>query len=452
MNTQLIPGLRLQPEDQFLITCLRTKLAMDQKDGLEKIDFSIIDWDLVFKKAIQWDIAPLLAKVIIKKSSLEMPDNFLHRIRVVYYKTFIANTSKFKELAKIIRAFNKLGIRVIILKGSHLAQFIYQDIGMRQMADIDILINKEYIQKVEELLFQLGYDYVELGPAAYDFLKVHRDTDGKQALINHYKKTHHHLLPFYSPKGIHRLEIHRDISTRAGPFNIDNEGLWRRAKSVDFEGSDSFIFCPEDLLLHLSLHASYYDQLQEHRLRVCCDMTSIVKHHSDAIDWSELRIRAHEWRAEKYLYLTLRLSKEILGANVPTTFLKDLTPFQFNEKIFVEAKKRVLSMEPSGPTYKGINHQAKIQIFRHDESLVKKVAFFLKKICISSEKLADRYSISASSKRVYFYRFVRFILLLYTYILAYGPYFFYKFVHKKVHHSSYNLDVWLGTPDSRMRE
>ena len=449
LNTQLIPGLKLQSEDQFLITCLRTILTMEKDDELEKIDFSIIDWDLVFKKAIQWDIAPLLAKMIIKKSSLEIPNNFLYRIRMVYSKTFIANTKNFRELAKIIEAFNKAGIRVMILKGSHLAQFVYQYIGMRPMADIDILIKKEHLHRVEELLFQLGYDYVELGPATYNFRKIDKDTHGKQALINQFYKKHHHLHPFCSSKGIHRLEIHRDISPRGGPFSIDTEGLWRRAKSVDFNGSGSSIFCPEDLLLHLSLHASYYDKLQKNRLRVCCDMASTIKHHSDEIDWNKLQIRAHEWGAGKYLYLTLRLSKEILGANVPNDLLKALTPFPFNEKIFLESKKRILCMEPSGPTCKGMNHHAKITIFRHDEGLVQKVSFFINRIFISSEKLADRYSISASSKRVYFFHFVRFISLLYTYILVYGPYYLYKFVHKKAHHSRYNLDVWLASSDSK---
>ncbi|RIK58724.1 hypothetical protein DCC62_29230, partial [candidate division KSB1 bacterium] len=83
--------------------------------------------------------------------------------------------------------------------------------------------------------------------------------------------------------------------------------------------------CPEDLLLHLCIHASYHHQFR-FGLRSLCDIAEIIRHYHSRLDWEQLRKRAEEWGVTKCVYLTLRLTNKLLEANVPHDVLQHLRP------------------------------------------------------------------------------------------------------------------------------
>jgi hypothetical protein len=60
------------------------------------------------------------------------------------------------------------------------------------------------------------------------------------------------------------------------------------------------------------------------------------------VDWEQLRLRAREWGVEKYVYLTLRLATELVGAVVPSWVLTTLAPVGFDPELISVAKKEVL--------------------------------------------------------------------------------------------------------------
>lgn len=447
VDYELIAGLKLRPEEHFIINSLRTKLCAENDDEFTRIDLSTIDWKVVYEKSMQWGVAPLLYKCIKEQSSLlqssDIPDYFLRKIKIAYLATFLANEKIFKGLGELLKVFNKAGIKVVLLKGSHVAQFTYQDIGVRPMSDIDIMVKTSDLDKVEKLLFQDGYNYMERKQATYDWYKKQFNVEGQANIIKWCKANGHQLWPFSNSKRIKKLEIHMTIDRINSPFSIDMAGIWKRLSAVQMYGVDTLIFSPEDLLLHLSLHVSHQHKFRAHGLRPFCDIAAVISHYEHEIDWKQLQVRAHKWQAEKYIYISLRLSQEILGARVAGGVLRSLKPALFNEKITLQASKRILSLGPVKPPFKGMRDRARIVIFHPDDSILRRASYFLKKVFISREDLAARYSVPPSSKRIYFFYFVRFILLLYSYIPPYSSYFLYRLVHKKDYHCNYNLDLWL---------
>ena len=448
-NYELITALKLRPEKQFIINCLRSEFDADTHDELPEAQLSAVDWNMIYEKSIQWGIASLLYKIIKKRSSpaqfASISDHFIQKMKIEYMRTFFSNKLNFQELANLLEVFSKAGIKLILLKGSHLAQFVYQDIGLRPMSDIDILVEKKDVDQAEGLLFQNAYDYKELNQATYDWYKEHFNVEGRANIIKWCKANMHQLLPFSNPRGIKKLEIHKTIDRVNSPFSIDMVELWKRSRAVQIKRLHTSVLSPEDLLLHLSLHVSHQHKLSAFRLRPFCDIAAVISHYEQEIDWNKVQIRAHEWGAEKYIYISLLLSQEILGARVPDRMLHALKPNPFNKKITLEASKRVLSFEP--PPFQGMRDRARILVFHSDDSLIRRVSYFLKKVFISEEDLATRYSVTASSKRVYFYYVVRFISLLYSYIPLYSSYYLYRLVHKKNYHCNYNLDLWLSSED-----
>lgn len=449
LTSELFNGLKLRPEERFIINCLRSEFNRENNDNFAKVALSNIDWNMVYEISAQWRITSLLYKIIEKRSSIiqfpNIPQYFFQKMEGMYIKILNQNRICFERLIEILKVFNKVKIKVILLKGSHLAQFIYQDIGIRSMADIDILVKKDDLDKVEGLLLQMGYDYPQLGQTVYDFFKVNRDTQGQVCLIERYKTNHYHLYPLSD--SIKHLEIHWTIVRPTSPFNIDIAGLWKRAKKVEVSRTNAMGLSPEDLLLHHSLHTSYSHKYNFRGIKQLYDIATIIDHYAHEIDWDQLQLRAYEWGIEKYLYLTLRLSQEILGASVPDSILHDLKPKLFNEKIVLEAQRRILSNEINKFTTASINSPEK---FYPDISLSEKISYIFHRIFIPSKELAFQYSLPASSKRLYFYYFVRFISLLYHKTPRYAKFFLYLLTHKKADFFNFNLDTWLIPSDSEM--
>jgi hypothetical protein len=440
LGSSLIANLGLTPEEQFILGCLRSEFGSEKNGGFPNGFDATINWKVVHEKSLQWNVAPLMYKIIKNSPSLlqqaSMPDHFVHELKNSYLLTFIVNETSFGGLSDVLAAFADAGIKVILLKGSHLALFVYQDIGVRPMTDIDILVKEEDLDKAEELLFRIGYYYYTRSD----------DPQRHAEIVSWDKMNSQELATLTNPKGIRNLDIHRAIEIPNSPFSINMAGLWKRAETANMGSVDILIFSPEDLLLHLSLHASYHHELRG--LKSLCDIAVSINHYEDRIDWDRLLMLANEWKATKYLYLTLRLSKEIIGARVPDSILLALKPILLNKKIIVEAIKRFLFLETKPP--KGMSYAANIMQFDADANLFNKLAFFLTRIFIPAEELAARYSLPASSKRVHLYHIVRLASLLYNYASAYSPYILYRLVHKREELSNYNLDLWLNSVGSKI--
>ena len=452
MGLLQIDSPALKQEELFILDCLRTEFSGGNSHIFSKAGLPIINWDSVNEKALQWNILPLLYKIIKNQSnflsSLDIPDHVVREIETAYIKTYVINKANFGKLFEIIKIFDTAGIRVILLKGAHLAQFVYQDIGLRWMADIDILIRRDDLERASGILANMGYEYPDLESAVWDDFGKRKDIRDKAEIIEWHKAHHMHLI-YCNPTDIQGLELHWGIARSASPFTIDTEGLWGRARAEEINGTKVWVLSPEDLLLHLSLHDSYYHHLKLFGLRPCCDVAAVVHRFSKQIDWGQVQARAREWGIQKYLYLTLRLSRELLGTEVPVDFLQAIRDRTCNDRIILEAERRILGKETHKPAFKGMTYPSAIHIFNPDEGLFKKICFFLKRIPISREELASRYSLHVSSKRICLYYPVRFASLLFSYARVYIPYFWYRLRHGQNHCVDYTLDLWLTSPTAK---
>jgi len=431
INSPLIANYEVLPEEQFIIRCLRLEFDKEARENGAPFKFLPMDWDRVYDKAIQWHIAPLLYKALLNQSaffqSLDIPDDFLQKLKTTYVRTFYANKKNYDSLAEVLEVFNKEGIEVIFLKGSFLAHFVYKDIGLRSMSDIDILVKKDDLCAAERQLSLLGCE----------FLRTTQDKQVLDHLIEKHRTSHHHLHPIVHPKGTKPLEVHWTIVHQDDPFNINIEGLWERAKSAQIDGKKALVLSPEDTLLNHALHASYCNKLVLYGMRSCCDIAAIINHYKQEIDWERLQRLAYEWGAEKYLYLTLRLSQEILGAAVPQDILQNLQPKPFHESLFLESQKRVISA-------KAADAVPDVKRFNPHSSFMNKMLLFLQRVFIPQEELSACYSLPAFSKRVYFYYIVRLFSLLYSI-----PFILHLLIHKKGNAYKNNFDLWLIFPDAQ---
>ena len=77
----------------------------------------------------------------------------------MYYKTLYMNIKFYDAYGKILSKFEEHNIQHIPLKGIYLAEWLYKDIGLRLLSDIDLLVKVSDGQKCIQLLMELGYKY-----------------------------------------------------------------------------------------------------------------------------------------------------------------------------------------------------------------------------------------------------------------------------------------------------
>jgi hypothetical protein len=240
-----------------------------------------------------------------------------------------------------------------------------------------------------------------------------------------------------------KLDLHFSPVKLTAPFNIDIDGLWERSKKAETNGTKTLLLSPEDLLLHISIHNSYNHKFKFYGIKAICDTAQTLNYYDTEIDWDRLKHRAYEWEAQKSLYLTLRLTQEILGGVITDEILDSLKPESCSNKIVSEAKHRIFSSEAKISPYAHMPTD-----FHPDNSLLKRISCTFKKIFIPPENLAALYKLPIHSKRVYLYYPIRFISFLYKKVPQYTPLFVSLLFHKKNDVVQNDFDLWLNSKES----
>ena len=182
----------------------------------------------------------------------------------------------YNELQTVLKAFNfkAAGIDVIVLKGAFLAELVYENIGLRAIGDVDLLVKKEDLGKVKRVLIHLGYQAL---PTRWGE-RLNELWETEWAEERHFTKANNV-----------DIDVHWYIQDRVDPFQIDIADLWEHAQPVVLAGVETLMLAPEDQLLHLCLH------LERHMrnkgavsFKWYCDIAAVIGHYRTAIDWTHL--------------------------------------------------------------------------------------------------------------------------------------------------------------------
>jgi hypothetical protein len=284
-------------------------------------------WSFLAEEALHHQLAALTYRRLMDGPLADsVPAAVATRLRARYLDTAFKNAVLLRRTAELAAELAKEGIPVILLKGLHLARFVYAEPALRSMTDIDLLVPRERLAEAERIFLSLGY-----GPLPRP------DLEEYTARSNHLAKLHKPGAPV--------LELHWTIELPTSPFHIDLDGLWARARATELQGVTVFLLAPEDLLLHLALHESYHHGFAWSALKGLVDLDAVVVRHAAELDWTVLAKRANTWGASGFIYTTLRLVKEILGTPIPTATFEALRHDPGDEAVIEAARQHVLSPE-----------------------------------------------------------------------------------------------------------
>ncbi len=265
-------------------------------------------WRALATEAQQQRVGAVFYDRIVQHERAEqMPAAVRAQLVETHQQTAVCNLMLYYHLGQLIRDLQAQAIPVILLKGAYLAATVYDDIALRYMVDADLLVPESALGAAIEIVTALGYQPLQPLIPVKSYL------------------AHHHHLPRFMKAGSLSVEIHWTITRPDQPYAITVADLWARAQTATVAGTAVGALAPEDLLLHVCLHATYH-HLLEQGIRFLCDIDAICSHFGPRLDWELVVARAQQWGWGPGVYLALQLAHDLLAAPAPPAVLTALAP------------------------------------------------------------------------------------------------------------------------------
>lgn len=342
------------------------------------------DWAAIVRESLRHCIAPLLYRSLTRNfREVCVPERVLRCLKDVYLHITARNIRFYHALDQLLKGIGD-SVPVLLLKGGHLAAFIYPNIGLRSMADMDILIHKIDLPEVAKALREL------------DYTRSMEEPD------------HPFHISYLDPTRTVSIEIHWNICPEKCPQNFLNiEDLWTDARSEVFKENEIKALRPEHLLLHICLHDavqhSYY-----FGLKTLCDIDAIIRCYREEIDWEMVVSCARHWTITKCTYLTFLLAKVLMCTDVPERVLAGLEPPDFGKENLSWGRNAIFE-----PPFQDEPISASFAEFWGASRYKNKLALLFESLFPPRETMARTYSVPSNAPRIllcYPWRLIEFFM------------------------------------------
>ncbi len=289
-------------------------------------------WQQLYQRAERHGLASLVYWHT-RQGQFSIPQPLFEQFKQAYLATLARNRIFYNELERVVSALTGRGIAVVLLKGAVFARMLYEDIGLRPMSDLDILVRKTDIPQVVSLL--KGNGYIEPVLHQSELLKqdVTHDVHLRQSQ------------PPYVDIEVHWLLVGGERFRQ----KTDMDWFWQRI--VPFEGWSEGVYTlsPTAHLLYLCGHLGFQHGLGNIGLLWLVDIRRFLAKYEHVIDWEEFVAGAkhHLWSAAAYY--TFREVQNYFLQAPPEAVLEQLS-FQMTS----EEERQVLALSRMAPSRVGL--------------------------------------------------------------------------------------------------
>ena len=298
----------LSQEERLLVLAARVHLDTKAAAGMASILGQDLDWPFIMRRSKQLGVQPLLHRHLSQAEYAPLvPEAERFRLREAYREQSIRNLWIYGQIDRILDIPVPSKTPVVLLKGAYLAKWVYRDMGLRPMNDIDLLCRTEDADTLRDKLFHLGFS----------------QEDHKSPLHESLAPQFDHLPPFFHPGKV-KVEVHLNIFSGLPHDAGDMKRVWERTTSMEFENLRQTCLSPEDLLLQLTLHLSKHIETGFPLLYWFCDIHEVVSNDLHKIDWDRFTTAAESLGVGGRAGSLLRLLRQQWETPVPEEGLKRL--------------------------------------------------------------------------------------------------------------------------------
>jgi hypothetical protein len=207
------------------------------------------------------------------------------------------------DLACLGQTFTSEGIPWLVFKGPVLGELVYPRPDLRSYRDLDIVVPRADFGAAVMALEAAGAKLLDRN---WEFLLERRV--GQL----------HFELPMGTLADVHWHVLNRGEMRRS--LSVSMDGLLRRARQVELNGTSLLTFEPVDSLLHLCVHAAVSGAV---RLVWMKDIERAIA--AGGIDWDEFCDRAREWQAAGPIAAVLARVRRVLDFALPDAIMPRLS-------------------------------------------------------------------------------------------------------------------------------
>jgi hypothetical protein len=191
-------------------------------------------------------------------------DPLMGRMKGTYRRAWCETQPRRTLARELLNLLHEAGIPTMLTKGLPLGLDYYDNLALRPMGDIDVVVPRERARDAIELLDKAGW---MRGATA-------RDDDLE----------FHHAMQFFRPGG-GEIDLHWSVLLEC-QSQLTNDEFWARARPLQVEGITTLQLEQSDQLFHTVIHGVHWNEMPA--IRWIADAAMILRRTDRPVDWDRV--------------------------------------------------------------------------------------------------------------------------------------------------------------------
>ena len=286
-------------EGEMLLICARLTVTPCDAGRLRNLSARRIDWTLLFKLARKHRSLPLIVRNLELICPGVIPGKWVDRLSLELDRNAQRNLELAAETSLILSLAECAGISALTFKGPALAAATYDDLKLRQVWDIDLLVESHNFFSFARILESHGYFAQKQFDCARDFLHA---TSGM------------------------RIDLHWGLTSPFFPVHLDICEILSRRRSILVGGVSCAVPSDDDMLFILCLQVAKdcWERRQHlEYLSKAVDIADFLRSTS-TINWNQAVSHARQHGCLRVLHFGLGLASVLLDAPLPASMHSEI--------------------------------------------------------------------------------------------------------------------------------
>lgn len=297
--------MEFNAEEQFILGCVKLHPGDADLRRLDGLIQEVHDWEYLVTTGIARGIAPLMYKKLpLLANRALIPARVQSCLEQAYYHTFRRSALLYEEFARVAAQFKARGIGVVALKGIYLSEWLYQDIGLRQFSDIDLLVHPADGPRCVGILAGMGFRPVD--SSVSEFIGEHSE------IVHHTPMVRNGV----------SVEIHVKLHRRSPHYRLNVQEMMFKAVPAIVHLEPVKALCLNDLLVYLCVHLDKHFEGGHVQFTSFNDLVVLLDKNHQRMDWHAFISNARYHGAESTVFRYLLMVHRFYGAPLPAWVLQ----------------------------------------------------------------------------------------------------------------------------------
>jgi hypothetical protein len=306
----------LEKEWPFLCACASPVANLESLRQFLQAD---MNWEVLLDLAEEHCVQGLLAKWLALIDFAGVPLGARQRLQAMMRAQSVFTLSMTAELFRVLEEVSRARVDTILIKGPVTSLLAYDDPGVRNYVDLDLLVRQQDIQLATQRLLAIGFE-----------------ADTSETLIQAGKIPGEYL--FNRPGAKHVIELHTDRTFRYYPRRMPIEQLFTRKRHMAIDGKEVPALSLEDEFVLDCVHGAKHFW---ERLMWVADIAAIVQKHPE-INWDKVHRFAEDVGALRMIRVGVHLGELVFGATAPSAIADEIK----NDEVCQQLSRRITTWLP----------------------------------------------------------------------------------------------------------